>query len=180
MYFLAYQDLFSCISKEYTWNKHKYHFQIQHTAKKAYPKPAHGPQPKKNLRDLRGTGQLVSFLCCLLQSPSTWLLVGWLEHLSPGPWQQNPLHKHVSGEHRAVNGSYWNLFCFRFLFYTKSLFPPVRSCIDIATLWVQWHGSISNTSSANLSGKSLTACPVILSLHLILRQDTEIFALLQV
>lgn len=96
MYFLAYQDLFSCISKEYTWNKHKYHFQIQHTANKAYPKPAHGPQLKKNLRDLRGTGQLVSFLCCLLQSPSTWLLVGWIEHLSPGPWQQNPLHKHMS------------------------------------------------------------------------------------
>lgn len=104
------QDVFSCISRcIFLYLKRISLKQVQillsapTQCKKAYPKPAHGPQPKKNPRDIRRTSHLVSFLCPLQilsltsghKASSTWLLVGRLEHPSLGTWQQDPLCVHT-------------------------------------------------------------------------------------
>lgn len=175
-------------------NECKYHCQLQHSAKKAYPKPTHGPQTKKNPRHMKRTGQLLSFVLCPLQilgltsahkPPSAWLLMGHHEHSCLDTWQQGLLRGATPLV--LVNIGLWlttSETCSASVFILhKITFPSCKVLHGYCKCkcnWIQHYDSICYTSSADLGGNRLTACPVVSSLCLILRWDTEIFVLLQV
>lgn len=145
MYSLVYQDVLSCISKECAWNKCRYNCQLQHSAKKPIQSLHMVPNLTKTWETWRG---LVS--CCPLSSV---ICRSWSWHLGtshpvPGCWWvglNTPAQALGSRIHFVdtrfwcwwTSGCDWQLMKFvllQFLFYIKSLFPPVRSCTGIATL----------------------------------------------
>lgn len=69
MYFLAYQDVFSCISEEYTWNKYKCHFQLQHSAKKRIQSLHMVPNLRKTSKTWGGLVSWCSFSAVLCSHP---------------------------------------------------------------------------------------------------------------